>query len=728
MSCVSRPNHLFTLILMLVAGSYAGALCGQTSDDPVKDKPPAIAEKAVDKETKEAKPTPVAEKITVTAERFERLVDLTPQSVSVMDSKEIHARPMSNVQTMLDDAPGISLQRSGALDSQIVVRGLSSNDSRIVLFIDGDRFRGRNFLEYSLLDPNEIERIEIIRGPAASLYGSDAMNGLVNVITRRAKGDVTQSFSLTPRLYSLSYSSTNNLAAGRIELQGLGNGFDMLIAGNYRKAQNYESPKGEVLNSDFVARGLNARVGYSPTATQRFELIGKIFSDDAGRANSPGAPLVYTREDPLRERFLKFGFTQSQVAPWLQDMDASLYVRKLSSILRSESDTASNGNVEFRNTWVIGPTETGGKLLARSIIGNSVLSYGADFYHEDAPSFEDDDRIVNRAGTTTFFDPRAKRVRDAKQTVAGALAHYDWDPSSQWTVSLGGRYDFVETKISATPAPGEPPALSAAFARNLTARDNALTGSAGLIFRPTSILHLVGNVSTAFRAPTTGDKSGSGTVGALTSLPNANIKPESSVNYELGARLRLPQDLNLNLTAFRSDYKDLIQFQFLDPLTRMAVNVGKSKVEGWELDGTYAMTKSLAWRFNAADVRATNTITSVPLSYVPPLNGLLGVRNTWPNTTWLELTMRWSDDKTRINPTQERPTDGYEVFSLYGGIDLGRYQPMLTSYRLTIGIDNLTNKAYRSPATKESLGFPRSYTNPLLEPGRSLSINITAGF
>jgi hemoglobin/transferrin/lactoferrin receptor protein len=730
MTHVRRVQHSLRLLVVLLAGSYAGVVSGQTSDVPPKENPPAAEKKseATDSSTEVKTNAAVVEKITVTAERFERLIDLTPQSVTVMDAKEIHARPMSNVQTMLDDAPGISLQRSGALDSQIVVRGLSSNDSRIVLFIDGDRFRGRNFLEYSLLDPNEIERIEIIRGPAASLYGSDAMNGLVNVITRRAVGDVTQSFSLTPRLYSLGYASTNNLAAGRLELQGLGNGFDMLIAGNYRKAQNYDTPQGEVLNSDFAARGLTARVGYSPSATRRFELKAKIFSDDAGRANSPGAPLVFTREDPLRERALRLAFTQSQVAPWLQDVDSSLYVRKLSSILRSELHTALNGNVEFRNTWVIGPTETGGKLLARSIVGNSVLSYGVDFYNEDAPSFEDDDRIVNRAGVTTFFDPRAKRVRDAKQTVAGALAHYDWDPSSQWTVSLGGRYDFVETKISATPAPREPPSLSAAFAKNLTAHDTALTGSAGLIFRPTQILQFVGNVSTAFRTPTTSDKSGSGIVGALNSLPNANIKPESSVNYEVGARLRLPQGPNVNLTAFRSDYKDLIQFQFLDPLTRIAVNFGKAKVEGWELDGSYAMTKELAWRFNAADVRATNRITGVPLSYVPPLNGLLGVRNTWPNSTWLELTARWSDDKTRINPTQERPTDGYAVFSLYGGVDLGRYQSSLKSYRLTIGLDNLTNKAYRSPATKESLGFPRSYTNPLLEPGRSLSINVTAGF
>jgi hemoglobin/transferrin/lactoferrin receptor protein len=716
--------------MAIIVGSYAGVSLGQTTAAPSNEKPPAAEVKAEPqaetKADKDATP-PVVEKITVTAERFERPVDLTPQSVTVMDSQELHARPMSNVQTMLDDAPGISLQRAGALDSQIVVRGLSSNDSRIVLFIDGDRFRGRNFLEYSLLDPNEIDRIEIIRGPAAALYGADAMNGVVNVITRRAVGDTTQSFSLTPRMYSLGYSSTNNLAAGRLELQGLGNGVDMLLAVNYRRAENYDTPQGKVLNSDFRSRSFTGRMGYSFSPTQRLELKAKTVSNDAGRANSPGAPLVFTREDPLKERLLRAGYTQTQVTPWLQDVDASLYVRKLSSILRSETHTAVNGDVEFRNTWVLGPVETGGKLLARSILKNSILSYGVDFYNEDSPSFEDDVRVVNKAGATTFVDPRSKRVRDASQTVAGALAHYDYDPTSQWTVSLGGRYDFVQTKISSTPAPGEPPALSAEFAKNLTARDTALTGSAGLIFRPTPILHLVGNVSTAFRTPTTSDKSGSGVVGALNTLPNADIKPESSTNYEVGARLRLGS-VNVNATTFRSDYKDLIQFQFLNPTTRVAVNFGKAKVEGWELDGTYQMTKELAWRFNAADVRATNTITGVPLSYVPPLNGLVGLRHTWPTATWLELTARWSQDKTRINPAQERPTDGYQAFSLYGGLDLGRYQPMLKSYRLTVGVENLTDKAYRTPVTKELVGFPRTFTNPLIEPGRSLSINITAGF
>ncbi|MDP9193807.1 MAG: TonB-dependent receptor [Acidobacteriota bacterium] len=451
-------------------------------------------------------------------------------------------------------------------------------------------------------------------------------------------------------------------------------------------------------------------------------------SIDNGRANAPGAPLVTTRQDPLRERHLRFGFTQSQVASWLQDIESSLYVRKLSSILRSVTRTAANGNVEYRNSFVIGPLEMGGKLLARSVIGNNVLSYGVDFYHEDAQSFEDDVHIINRNGGTVLYDPRIKRVRDAKQTDVGVLAHYDWDPSSRWTVSMGGRYDNVRTEIEATPAPKEDPALTAAFAQNLSARDNALTGSLGVIFRPLSSLHFVGSISSAFRHPTTGDKSGSGTVGALITIPDASLKPESSVSYEAGVRTRL-QKLNLNVTTWRSNYEDLLGFVFLNPTTRQRINVGKATVEGYEIDGAYSMTESLAWRFNAAYARGTNKLNDRPLANVPPLNGLVALRHTWPGDSyWLELAGRWATDKTRIDPTQERRSDGYQTLSLYGGTDLARFSPMLKSYRLTVGIDNLTDEAYRNSVTRELIGFPVSPTNPVLEPGRSLSINLTAGF
>jgi hemoglobin/transferrin/lactoferrin receptor protein len=235
-------------------------------------------------------------------------------------------------------------------------------------------------------------------------------------------------------------------------------------------------------------------------------------------------------------------------------------------------------------------------------------------------------------------------------------------------------------------------------------------------------------VSTAFRSPTVFDKGGSGTIGALTSLPNADLKPESSVNYEVGARVRL-QALNLNLTTFRSDYKDLLQFFFLDSLTRQRQNIGRAKIEGSELDGTLELTETLGLRFNAATVRATNTLNGLPLAYTPPPNGLIALRQNLPgNGFWIEAAGRWSLDKTRIDKTQERPTAGYDVFSIYSGIDLGRFRPGLKAYRMVIGIDNLTDKAYVNPVTKELIGFPQTSRNPLLEPGRSLTINFTAGF
>jgi hemoglobin/transferrin/lactoferrin receptor protein len=295
-------------------------------------------------------------------------------------------------------------------------------------------------------------------------------------------------------------------------------------------------------------------------------------------------------------------------------------------------------------------------------------------------------------------------------------------------VSLGSRYDIIRTNIASNPAPGESADLSAAFARSRTSRDEKLTGSANLIFRPLSTLHLVANVSTAFRTPTTFDKSGSGTIGALNTLPNADLKPESSENYEIGARVRL-KSWNVNLTAFRSDYEDLLQFFFLDPLTRQRQNIGRARVEGFEVDGTYEMTRNWAWHFNAANVRGTNKLTGAPLAYVPPLNGLVALRRTAPGGGWwIEGTSRWSQDKTRIDRTQERPTDGYQVYSLYTGVDLSRFAKALAPYRLTAGIDNLTDEAYRNPASRELVGFPISPTNPLLEPGRSLTINLTASF
>lgn len=675
-----------------------------------------------------ATPPPTSETITVTATRFERPIDLTPKSVSVVTEAETAARPMNNVQATIDDVPGIAVARGGGLQGQLVVRGLASGDSRTVLFVDGDRFgRGRPSIEYNFLDPNEIERVEIVRGPASALYGSDAMNGVVNFITRRGAGGSTGPVPFRPRLASLGFGSVNSLVAARATFSGQNEVYDGLLGVNYRTAGDYDTARGEIANTDFTTRSLNARFGWSPDSGKRFELSGKVGRFTEGRAGAPNAPTFKVREEPLREQSLRLAYSQTQVAPWMSDLQTSLFVREVNTFIRGINHAAANGNVETRDTWVIGPTGVGGKLLARSPLGSNLLAYGVDVYHEDVPSFEDEVRTVNAAGQLVSRDPRAKRVRDAVQSLYGVFAHYDWDPSQRFTASLGTRYDLTRTELDDEPAVGESPALTAAYAGKLKSDDDKVTGSVGLIYRVLDSFHLVANASTAFRAPTTFDKSGSGVVGAILTIPNPDVQPEKSLTYEGGARVRF-HNFDANFTAFRTDYKELLQTVFLNSTTRQRINIGEAKTEGFELDGIWTLPRSLSLRFNASQVHGTNTLTDVPLPYVPPLNGLVALRYTPARDYWLEAATRWSRAKTRIDRTQERATDGYEVWSLYAGTDLGRWSPRLAAYRLAVGIDNLTDEDYVSPATREILSLPRSRTNPLIEPGRSLTVNLTTGF
>jgi hemoglobin/transferrin/lactoferrin receptor protein len=671
--------------------------------------------------------------VTVVGSRSERLVDLTSKSVSVITREQIKARPGVNIQTLLDDVPGISYSRAGGLGGQMVVRGLNSNDPRMVMYVDGDRFRGRNTLEYNLVDPNQIERIEIIRGPASALYGSDAMNGVINIITRRAKGDVNGKFHLSPLVSSVSYNSVNNQPAGRVELAGVGNGVAMLLGFNGRRAGDYESPLGEVGNSDFSSLGGDLRLGYTLMPGKRLELIGKIAEVETGRAGgiggAPGLPKIRHRENPMRERYLKLGYGDSDPILGLDSLDTSFYVRELYTAQNTENRTAANGNVTLSNIYVDGPVIWGGKLIGTKAWGNNLLTAGADFFHENRKGNENDAVTYNASGAVTSTTVRAQRNRDAEQTNVGIFAHNDWDPSSRWTVSTAGRLDYIRTTVDGSPALEENAALQQALANNLESIDKAATGSIGVIFKPVQQLHLVANAGTAFRAPATFEKFGSFTQAAVNNIANPDLQPETSVTYEAGARLRLP-DFHADLTGFYSDYSDLIQIATINATTKQRQNVGSAVIKGIELEGAYDLSKQWSLKFNAATTHGTNTLTNVPLVNVPPLNGMAALRYTSPGQGYyLEGADRWSIRKDRIDPAQERETAGYyNVFSLYAGLDLGKWDKRLNKWRLTAGIDNILDTTYRNAATFENMNFARGLANPLVEPGRSFLVGLTTEY
>lgn len=192
--------------------------------------------------------------VTVTAQRAEQSLSTISKSVSVIENETIERRQSTNIPQLMDQEPGVSFAPDGMQSGQVVIRGFSTQNFRAPLFINGDRFRGRNTLEYTLLDPNQVERIEIIRGPASSLYGTDSFGGIINVITKRATGDVNAPFHMTDSYYKTEYQSANEGFANRLQLGGVGDGFDILLGLNYRDGNNYESAEGIIPNSDYRSR------------------------------------------------------------------------------------------------------------------------------------------------------------------------------------------------------------------------------------------------------------------------------------------------------------------------------------------------------------------------------------------------------------------------------------------------------------------------------------------
>lgn len=661
------------------------------------------------------------------------VVTATARQVEIksITAADIERRSPANVQSVLQDVPGVSYSRSGGLGGQIVMRGFNSNTPRTLLLVDGERFRGRNTLEFNLIDLNQVERIEVLRGPGSAFYGPDAMVGVVNVITRRASGDVEGPPTVTPLLRALAYDSASDMKSVRIEGQFVGNGLDALLGLSYRTAGNFSSPEGAIPNSDFTVGQLDLRAGYRIQPGHRLELTLKATDAQSGRAGGiggvPGSPLVVQREDPLRERYARLAYT-GRLEDWgVEQVKASLYVRDLYSRLTTENRTQTNRLTTSENI-VDGPVVHGGKLSALVPFGPHALTLGADYFHERRKGARSGSAVTTLSTGTTVMAPVSQNSPDAEQTDLGLFGQLDYVFSDAWSAKLGGRIDHVTSRTEASPVIS--PLLQPAYERNRERTDRPQTGEFSLAYRWNKNLTLWGGAGTAFRVPSTIESFGSSRQGTGYNVPNPELRPEEGKSLEIGAYYSAAGS-RLEATFFDSRYKDFIvraPITFNGLASYQNQNVGKARVRGVEVDGRWQIGRSLQAYFDLAFLHGTNTQTNQSLSYLPPLNGRVGLQADLGSAGQLESVVRWARGKRRIDATTERPTEGYAVLDLYWSADVGRWSHRAGRAIFSAGIGNLFDRTYRLASTVEDIRYAVSTTNPLLEPGRALTLSLKSEF
>lgn len=678
--------------------------------------------------------------VTVTAASMtETALDDESKPISVVGKSAIQATAPGSIVEAMRDVPGVNFSRAGGRGGQVVVRGVNSNDNKVPLLINGERFRGRNTLEYNIIDPAAVERIEVIRGPAAAIYGAEAMAGMVNVVMRKPPVNFGE-FTIGVRPTFLGYASVNHERAGRIEVQGGGHGFDFLIGASKRLADDYETPVGTAFNSRYEDQQFDATLGYSVNRDHRVALRLKHSETVTHRAGGIGAapglvaPLadrIAMREDPIREKYVGLSYDGKPGIKGLARIEASVFRRSLTTrIVTEKTPNATSTSTGYR--YVDGPLAYGGKLVAISdIVPKTILTGGLDFYHHD---WVGSAAAVDGTGTVKSA-PRAKNASDATNTGIGTFLLAEHDLLHWLQVSGNLRYDHIRTRSDADVfGPNQ-----AQFADLIRANSDTSNGkwnyALGALAKPLPWLHFAANFGTSYRVPSTGEKFPAGAYGQGYLVPNPGLKPEEGKTYDVSARLRFDR-LASNLTYYVSDYTNLIRqtpISYLGLPSLQRNNIGKARISGLEMDLRYDVTRQLALKLIGTYTRGTDLQANQPLPYIAPLTGTLGLHYE-SGPFYVAADWRLSRRKTRINPRQERQTAGYGVVDVYAGWNLKRLHGALAKTTLRLGIENLFNKAYVNPTTYMAMRngrgqpLPTTYTNPLVEPGRNVKLMLTSTF
>jgi hemoglobin/transferrin/lactoferrin receptor protein len=674
------------------------------------------------------------ETVIVTGTRTaQRLAD-TPKPATFIDRQQIDELNPSTIFDILRTVPGLSVSRSGGLEGQISLRGFNSNNYHSPLFIDGDRFKGRNTLEYLLLEPEDMARVEVIRGPAAEAYGSEAVGGVVLLTTYHAEPE-SGDFNITGGGASMGYSTVNNGGQAHYDLEMAGDNLGVRLSASGRQAGDYQTPEGKAHNSDYQTGNISADVAYAIDANQKLDFTAREISLHAGRAGgiggSPGYPLTQQR-DVLQAQTARLAYSGDYVG-WLRHLDADIFFDHFFGKIPNSNFTKPM-QISTSTSYVVGPTVVGGNILGLIPWESGNSTVGLDWIDEmrpDGSQSVSQTVKLNASGQpiSVTTGPRTKKTPGDNQVNIGLFADNVWNPSSRWTLTAGGRADLFQTTTGTSPVAA--PALEPLYAANQSRTVVAETGSLGLIYHWTSALDIVGNAGNVFRMPSDTELFSASVSGTGYSLPNPALKPERGLFVESGLRLH-SGTITGSVTTYYDRYRDFVEtvnVMYEGTLSTQSQNVQQVELAGVEGDINVKVAQDTAVYGNFTYTRATDLMTSKPLPYIAPLHGTLGLRYAPDQNYALHAEIVWSEAKTRIDPTQEFGTGAYGEVNIGAEVALapwvGEY---MKNTRLIVSIDNLFNVPYRDGATYANISYPESMTNPLLEPGRNFTFTLRYRF
>lgn len=635
--------------------------------------------------------------------RSERSLFETPQLGTIITRQDLQERTAQDMFQALQQEVGVLMQRTARGQASPFIRGLTGQ--QVLLLIDGIRMNNSTYRSganqyFNTIDPGMVDRIEVLRGPQSTLYGSDAIGGAINVVTRSANpgngayGDVsfTEYFSTAD---SGSYSRGN--VEGWVGPTGVFSGAsylnvrDLDIGGDHGRQPftNYDQYAGDVkLN---YLWGCDTMFTF---AVQHFEQNDLPRSDRFppfvfGPPASTPRPTYF---DP-QQRDLAYARLQGvDVAPFIDAfMFTASYQRQKESVQEIRAaNRVDDGEFDVDTLGLQLVLTTNLDWIGR-------LTYGTDWYHDDVDATKTRTNPIN--GVVTPITPQFPD--DSFYERVGVYLNYDVEITRRLNMIAGVRYENIDlgsTPIIVVDPPGAAPPVDVPTPISPSYQD--WVSQVGLVYELSDWLNLCGSYSEGFRAPNLDDLVATNTLVQQTGqdIPSLNLLPEHAYTYEVGLKANAPR-LRGQLAVFWTDLEDNI---LRAPGSTGGVFQRTNRdcyINGVEWYGEYLLGAGWSVHGNFAYVLGEDLERNEPMSRIPPTQGIAGFR-------WREAEHRqWFDLYTWMVRRQDRlnfqdltdaripvgGTPGFATLNLRIGTKLG------TSDRRTLSLtfENILDKYYR---------------------------------
>lgn len=717
--------------------------------------------------------------VVVSGSRQEQAADELPLSYDVINANTLSNQQSRNLREALENLPNTSVKRSparfsvgGATASAgrdgnvgINIRGLGGN--RVLLMTDGVRmprsyaFRTTTF-DREYLSLELLKRIEVVRGPASALYGSDGMAGLVNFITHEPADFLAVGKGETPKTLggriAAGWSGDDNghTLAGTVAGQA-SDTLQWMLTATTRGAHamdNMGTNNEPNLNrtrpnpQDDRDNAVLGKIVLRPHATQRhvftLEHVQKKSDVDLLSSRNPlplrGTPAQiagaivdeYSTRSMERNRLTwdaRFGLGTDwadHVRTVVAYQDAQS--RQVGTSVRNTLPLRVRDNSYGESTWQAGVQAD--KIL-RSGGWAHKITYGLDHVRSD---------ISNLYTGLAPLPPEVfplKRFPDTRETTS-ALYVQDESVHGNWSLTPGLRFDHFSLDVTSQ-AGFYPPAKQPGQSLS----GSALSPKIGVLYRATEQWSVFGQYAAGFRAPDAGQVNGyyENAAEQVIIIPNPDLRPEKSRGVELGVRGRLDR-LSLDAAVFGSHYSNLIMDTVLirgtgtaaDPRIFQTINTERARITGFELKGQYDWGRVAGGRlvtpFSYGKARGVNRATGKPINSVDPAQLALGVQ--YDTAAWgLRLDMRHHAAKTAKDidsASSVKPPNTQFTVPSATTLDVSAQWRLRKDLRLNFAVHNLTNRKYWLWPDVYGLAASSATNDAYTQPGRSVHVSLVKDF